>query len=187
MNHARCSRSGTRRNISKIYTHFRFQISFVESTWTSLDRSLYSRTVGTSSSLAKLSQDERSACNEECPRSKCCQVYNGGDRQSTRHSPDDNVRPRNPFHGPDDQGPHCQVGGTHNVHVRLQSLSNGLVKRGHGPLVNMLAKLIHTQPSEWFEWLPLALFVDRTTTKPTTGYTPFELIYGRRGIYPFEL
>lgn len=57
--------------------------------------------------------------------------------------------------------------------------ANGLVERGHGPLISILAKMEYTRPSEWYKWLSCALFAGRTTTKPATGHSPFEVVYGR--------
>ncbi len=64
--------------------------------------------------------------------------------------------------------------------------SNGLVERGHGPIVNSLAKF-KDRPGTWVDHLHLALWADRVSVRRSTGYTAFELLYGRDCILPVEL
>lgn len=65
--------------------------------------------------------------------------------------------------------------------------SNGLVERGHQPLVNTLAKWCEQEPQRWSKVLPAALWADRVTVKRTTGLSPFRLVYGREAVLPVEL
>ena len=65
--------------------------------------------------------------------------------------------------------------------------SNGLVERGHEPIVNCLAKYCHEDPMSWPTMLPLALWADRISVRRSHGYTPFELVYGRDAILPIDL
>ena len=62
--------------------------------------------------------------------------------------------------------------------------SNGLVERGHAPIVSALAK--YDDPTRWDEYLPLALWADRISVRRSTGYSAFELVYGRDCILPIE-
>ena len=39
---------------------------------------------------------------------------------------------------------------------------------------------------DWSEYLPFALWGYRTTTRTTTGQTPFSLVYGSEAILPIE-
>ena len=63
--------------------------------------------------------------------------------------------------------------------------SNGLVERGHSSVVNSLAKY-SKKPGDWVEHLPLALWADRVSVRRTTGYSAFELVYGRECLLPVE-
>jgi len=63
----------------------------------------------------------------------------------------------------------------------------GLVERGHAPLVNSLAKYCQHTPSSWPKHLSLALWVDRISVRRSTGYSAFELLYGRECLMPIEL
>jgi hypothetical protein len=75
-----------------------------------------------------------------------------------------------------------------NVHISpYHPQSNGLVERGHGPLVNALSKYTRDGPADWVRYLSLALWSDRITTRRSTGYTPFELVYGRDCLLPVDL
>jgi len=66
--------------------------------------------------------------------------------------------------------------------------SNGLVERGHAPIVNSLAKYCHGKlnPQKWPQYLPLALWADRVSVRRTTGYSAFTLLYGRECILPID-
>jgi hypothetical protein len=65
--------------------------------------------------------------------------------------------------------------------------SNGLVERGHDPIVNSLSKYCSKEPMKWPQYLPLALWADRISVRRTTGYTAFELLYGRECLLPIDL
>jgi RNase H-like domain found in reverse transcriptase/Integrase zinc binding domain len=63
----------------------------------------------------------------------------------------------------------------------------GLVERGHGPIINSLAKYCHHEPLSWPKHLALALWADRISVRRSTGYSAFELLYGRDCLLPVEL
>ena len=66
--------------------------------------------------------------------------------------------------------------------------SNGLVERGHDSIVNSLAKYCQGERhKDWVKYLPLALWVDRISVQCSTGYSAFELLYGRECLLPGEL
>ena len=56
--------------------------------------------------------------------------------------------------------------------------TNGLVERGHEPIVNALAKYSKQNSGDWVDHLPLALWADRVSVRRSTGYMAFELVYG---------
>ena len=65
--------------------------------------------------------------------------------------------------------------------------SNGLVERGHDTIVNSLSKYCKNDHAAWARHLPLVLWADRISVRRTTGYSAFELLYGRDCILPIEL
>ena len=55
---------------------------------------------------------------------------------------------------------------------------DGMVERFNRTLLQMLRTYVHQQ-SEWEQHLPLVLFAYRSATHPSTGFSPFELMFGR--------
>jgi hypothetical protein len=64
--------------------------------------------------------------------------------------------------------------------------ANGLVERGHDSIVNSLAKYCSKKPTDWEKYLPLALWADRVSVRRSTGYSAFELVYGRDCLLPVD-
>ena len=74
-------------------------------------------------------------------------------------------------------------------HIRTSvyhSQSNGACERYNGTLKRCLRKLTQDFPRQWDRYLPAALFAYRDTPHETTGYSPFELIYGHKVRGPLE-
>ena len=65
--------------------------------------------------------------------------------------------------------------------------ANGMVERGHGPLVEACLKLSGDSKGNWHRHLPAALWADRITTRRTTGYSPFELVFGAAPLLPIDV
>ena len=57
--------------------------------------------------------------------------------------------------------------------------ANGLVERFHGTLKQMLRKFVSDNVTLWDKYLPYLLFAYREVPCASTGYSPFELLYGR--------
>jgi len=57
--------------------------------------------------------------------------------------------------------------------------NNGLVERFNGTLKAMLKKLCVERPNDWDRYLESVLFAYREVTQESTGFSPFELLYGR--------
>ena len=57
---------------------------------------------------------------------------------------------------------------------------DGLVERFNATLKSMLKKLCAEKPKDWDCYIPAALFAYREVPQESTGYAPFELMYGRR-------
>jgi transposase InsO family protein len=65
--------------------------------------------------------------------------------------------------------------------------ANGMVERGHQPVVNALAKHVASTGARWVNSLPAMLWADRTIVKSTTGITPVRVIYRSEHILPIEI
>lgn len=64
--------------------------------------------------------------------------------------------------------------------------ANGLVERGHAPVVNALSKMTGGL-THWVEHLHTVLWADRTTVRRSTGMTPYEVEYAARPVLPIDL
>ena len=58
-------------------------------------------------------------------------------------------------------------------------ICNGLVKRFNGTLKKMLRRLCNEQPRQWPRFVNPLLFAYREAPQKATGFSPFELLYGR--------
>ena len=56
---------------------------------------------------------------------------------------------------------------------------NGLCERVNGVLKNMLKKMCQERPKDWDRYLFAVLFAYREVPQASTGFSPFELLYGR--------
>jgi hypothetical protein len=65
--------------------------------------------------------------------------------------------------------------------------ANGMIERGNQPLKDALVKLCETDGKKWRHYLPLVFFADRISTKRTTGYSPYGLVFGQSAILPVDL
>ena len=65
--------------------------------------------------------------------------------------------------------------------------TNGLVERFNGTLKSMLRKYALEAPQSWDELLPYLLFAYREVPQASTGFSPFELLYGRQVRGPLAL
>ena len=57
--------------------------------------------------------------------------------------------------------------------------ANGLVERFNGTLKSMLRKFVSNRVQTWDKYLPYLLFAYREVPCASTGYSPFELLFGR--------
>ena len=65
--------------------------------------------------------------------------------------------------------------------------TNGLVERYNRTLCESLAKLSIQSKTHWDGHISAALLAYRTACHDTTGYTPFDLMYGRTALLPIDL
>lgn len=57
--------------------------------------------------------------------------------------------------------------------------ANGSVERFNGTLKLMLKKFVQERVQNWDKFLPYLLFAYREVPCESTGYSPFELLFGR--------
>ncbi|XP_040064183.1 uncharacterized protein LOC120838367 [Ixodes scapularis] len=67
----------------------------------------------------------------------------------------------------------------HLLSAPYHSKCNGLVEYYHGTLRPMLKKMCEEKPQSWDEYLAPVLFAYREAPQASTGFSSFELIYGR--------
>ena len=69
--------------------------------------------------------------------------------------------------------------GTNKSHTTAyHPQGDGLVERFNRSLLQMLRSYVETK-EQWEKYLPLVLYAYRTAVHSSTGFTPFELMYGR--------
>jgi hypothetical protein len=62
--------------------------------------------------------------------------------------------------------------------------TNGLTERFNRTLVNVLAKHAERNPTDWDAWLDFVMLAYRSRKNSTTGWTPFELMFGKKMFIP---
>ena len=65
--------------------------------------------------------------------------------------------------------------------------ANGMIERGHSPIVNAFAKMTDGGEGNWVQNFYAVLWADRTTVRKSTGYTLFYLNVSSEPILPIEL
>ena len=81
-----------------------------------------------------------------------------------------------------------QLGVKKHMITAYHPQANGVVEQGHKQLVNGLSKACSGKsPAKWPEYLNDVLWADRITVRKSTGFSPFELVYGRKCLLPIEV
>ena len=75
----------------------------------------------------------------------------------------------------------------HLLTTPYHPMCNGLVENFNGILKQMLRKLCSEQPKTWNKYLDPLLFAYREVPQESTGFSPFELLYGRTVRGPLQL
>lgn len=75
----------------------------------------------------------------------------------------------------------------HRLTSAYRPQTNGMVERFNRTIGECIGKLLSDKEKEWDEYLDAVLLAYRTSKHETTGFTPFQLIYGRRARLPVEL
>lgn len=65
--------------------------------------------------------------------------------------------------------------------------TDGLTERFNQTLKQMLRKFVNETGSDWDHWLPYLLFAYREVPQASTGFSPFELLYGHEVRGPLAL
>ncbi|KAL0156516.1 hypothetical protein M9458_047762, partial [Cirrhinus mrigala] len=65
--------------------------------------------------------------------------------------------------------------------------TDGLVERFNQTLKTMLRKFVADTGRDWDKWLPFLLFAYREVPQASTGFSPFELLYGRHVQGPLDM
>ncbi|XP_043981200.1 uncharacterized protein LOC122835850 [Gambusia affinis] len=65
--------------------------------------------------------------------------------------------------------------------------TDGLTERFNQTLKQMLRKFVDETGSDWDQWLPYLLFAYREVPQASTGFSPFELLYGHEVRGPLTL
>ena len=66
-------------------------------------------------------------------------------------------------------------------------MMNGKLERQHATLKSVLRKLCENKPRDWDRYLVPTLFALRELPNDTTGFSPFELLYGRQVRGPLSI
>ena len=66
-------------------------------------------------------------------------------------------------------------------------ICNGLVEKWNGTLKQMLKKLCCEKPKDWDRYINALLFAYREVPQESTGFSPFELLYGRTVKGPMQI
>jgi hypothetical protein len=65
--------------------------------------------------------------------------------------------------------------------------ANGMIERSHRTWINSIWKLCGNKKNKWSRWFYPALWADRVTTRRTTGYSPYYLLYGKPHLFPYNI
>jgi transposase InsO family protein len=65
--------------------------------------------------------------------------------------------------------------------------AHGAIERGHAQIFEAICKISVGKREKWSKFLPAVLYADRITTKRTTGYSAFELVYGALPCLPLDV
>ncbi len=81
----------------------------------------------------------------------------------------------------------CEIIGCDLVHTSpYRPQSNGVLERLHGTLKPMLSKAVD-KGIDWADFLPMALFTIRQVPNRSTGFSPHELVFGRKMVGPLDV
>jgi hypothetical protein len=75
----------------------------------------------------------------------------------------------------------------HRIASPYHPQGNGQVERTNKVIEAILTKTVRENPKDWSDRLHEALWAYRTTWRRTTGFSPYELVYGKAMFFPLNL
>jgi hypothetical protein len=75
---------------------------------------------------------------------------------------------------------------TQTFSARYHPQSHGCVEQLNQTLKLMLEKVCLQKPKQWDTYLPMVLFAYRNAVLQGTGFSPFQLLFGRKPKTPFS-
>lgn len=79
-----------------------------------------------------------------------------------------------------------KIGVIHIYSTSYHPMTNGQIERYNATMDSKIAALSNERRTDWDEQLPFVTFNYNTSIHATTGQIPFELIYGRSPVLPFD-
>jgi len=74
----------------------------------------------------------------------------------------------------------------HKITTPYHPQENGQVESTNKVMDAILTKIVASHRHDWASRLPEALWAYRTTWRNTTGYSPYQLVFGEEPIFPIE-
>ena len=74
----------------------------------------------------------------------------------------------------------------HRTSTPYHPQANGKVEVTNRALENILTKVVSSSRMDWAERLVEATWAYNTTWKTTTGFTPYEMVYGKKVVLSIE-
>ena len=82
----------------------------------------------------------------------------------------------------------CQLMGIHKSRTTAyHPQCDGLVERQNRTLQDILSAYVSDHQDDWDQWVHLAVYAYNTSTHEATGFSPYELVFGRLARTPLEL
>ncbi|CAF4397126.1 unnamed protein product [Didymodactylos carnosus] len=78
------------------------------------------------------------------------------------------------------------TGATHLYSTSYHPQTNGQIERFNATMDAKIAVLANERKTNWHEQLPFVTFIYNTSVHATTKHIPFELMYGRKPVLPFD-
>ena len=73
----------------------------------------------------------------------------------------------------------------HKTTTAFKPSTNGLTERFNKSLIDILSKYIKDTQKDWDVYIKFAVFSYNTSKNLSTGYSPYEIVYGKKPLFPF--